>query len=439
MYHYAALDLAKAVLLLHTIKRDTNRLDLVHELQRHLTRNIVRAELRVQRIRRKCRPLPFVPGQYVPKEDARARKAVVKALRAREDELLQLLFLWRCFGDGIAFVYQSKYSLKHLYYDHQYAVKEPAGFMTEHRRLKPGFRREYRLLCSAIKHKVPAVLADVTNVVRLGDVCALGGREPLPIEVKSSRNTNARTDRQAQQRQVLADFFANDGAEDFRGLGPVRRFALTSQEKNHEDRINECIAEALQTGWCEVQPEPGLTYVACTTWDDARFAAAAPRRSILRVVLSPTTNNLPAYPLTLSFSPGNCIAFMRQRVGIFISIDLAVVKQLFADAGVHATFLMNGTHAVQITKHPENLLLGVERISELMFLRIAVEFQSLAWFVSEASQALELPPSVMTAEEFAQARGLVSEVPADWQGQVDYYERPLDPTVGRPSSTSERQ
>ena len=48
-------------------------------------------------------------------------------IRDTEDEItvLQfLLFLWRCFGDGIAFIYLDKYGLKQTLYNvHNYEAK----------------------------------------------------------------------------------------------------------------------------------------------------------------------------------------------------------------------------------------------------------------------------------------------------------------------------
>jgi hypothetical protein len=88
-----------------------------------------------------------------------------------------------------AAVSQSKYALRHLYYDADYNMKEGAGFMTG----KAGARREWKLLNMGIRMGVPVVLADVTNIVRHGDLCALAGEDPIPIEVKSIKNRNART------------------------------------------------------------------------------------------------------------------------------------------------------------------------------------------------------------------------------------------------------
>lgn len=421
MLSYAQLDLIKALLLLHTLKAAPERLELVLELHRHIIRAVVLTELRIQRLRQKRQKVSAAPKMHVSREAAKTRKEMISSLRGREQELTHLLFLWRCFGDGIAFIYQSKYSLKHLYFDSEYKPKESAGFITEKGRLKRGFVREYRILVSGIKHNVPVVLSDITNIVRHGDVCALGGEDPLLIEVKTSGNRNARTGRQDEQRRLLAEFYANDGAPEFRGAKNVRREALTLAEVEYESIANQCIDEALRSGWCTATPEPGITYLACTRVDDEKFEQLGFGRATFGVILSAQSNHLPSYPFTLSLTPANCLAFMRQRFSLFVFIDLTEVKSAFARRGVHATVLMNGMYALQITKTPENLLLGVYRVSELLFLRIATEFLSVEWFVEENSKVFDGEVEAISAEEAQSLLGLVTEVPADWANVRDCY------------------
>lgn len=421
LFKFAGRDLQKASILLHTIKADPERLDLVLELQRHLVRCIVRTELRIRRLKCKRKRHSAASMMRASKTEAKARKARINALRGREEELSHLLFLWRCFGDGIAFVYQSKYSLKHLYYDGEYKVKESAGFMTEHGHLKRGFSREYRILLYGIKNNIPVVLSDVTNIVRHGDVCALGGADPLPIEVKTSNNRNARTGRQDEQRRQLAEFYVNDGAPQFRGLQNVRREELTTEELDYQLLANECVATALEKGWCALSPEPGITYVACTTFDPVKFDQVKAGGAPLFVSLTAQPGHLPSYPFSLSFTPANCLAFMQQRFAAFVLIDMAQVKAAFARRGVYATMLMDGTWSIQITKTPENLMLGVQRISELMFLRIATEFLSIEWFAEEFSKVLDYEARPITEEVANLLPGIIYDIPPSWKDVTDCY------------------
>jgi hypothetical protein len=141
-------DLAKAALLLHTIKSDLDRLDLVLELQRHLIRQIVRLERRTKRVQRAASNMRQTLNlSRLPRDTAKALKLRIKECPALLEEIRRKMFVWRCFGDGIAFVYQSKYALKHLYYDQDYKIKQTAGFMSG----KTGFRKEWKFLRLGIK------------------------------------------------------------------------------------------------------------------------------------------------------------------------------------------------------------------------------------------------------------------------------------------------
>lgn len=423
MFERQSNDLVKAALLLHTIKSDKNRLDVVLELQRFLIRRITLAERRINRVSRATANLRrSLARDRLPKEQAKRIKTRIKDCADVVEGLRYQMFIWRCFGDGIAAAYQSKYALKHLYYDQHYNVKEGAGFMTG----KAGFRREWKLLNQGIRMGVPVVLADVTNIIRHGDLCALAGEDPFLIEVKSSKNRNARTTRQIGQLQDLASFYANDGAEAFRGMGSVRRMELRLTEVNHEESANDCVAEALKLGFATVEPEPGLLYVALTSRDSGDRLAGLFSPTIQPYVLAPSPDWLPAHPFTLSLNPNNLVQFLLGHVTVLVLIDLALLKALFAQHGVYATMMMDGTHSVQVCKDPDDLYKGVFRVSEQRFGRIAGEFQSLAWFAEETARSIdEVVPAVMTAEDLeaikAEPKGCW-EIPTDWHTVRDCFD-----------------
>ena len=193
MFECYTLQFAKAGLLLRTIHEDNERLDLVLELQRFLIRRISAAEKRTRRLKRLIafRKKRLSADHKSSKLEAKSIKRKIAQCEQSILDQRHLMFIWRCFGDGIAFSYQSKYSLKHLYYDGHYQVKADAGFMTANGRFKPGFRLEYRYLKLGMRMGVPVVMADLTNVVRHADICALGG--PNPCRLKSNpRSTRMR-------------------------------------------------------------------------------------------------------------------------------------------------------------------------------------------------------------------------------------------------------
>lgn len=384
---YQALFL-RLSLQLKRLQQNPEQLSALHELQRQLIRALFGVERRVLRLKRARHRLSRLKARKkLPKERATIVKALTAAIDDRVNDLHQVMYLLRCFGDGIAFTYQSKYALKHLMFDENYRAKQTAGFMTG----KKGFTREYRILCSGVKAGVPVLLADITNIIRHGDVCAMAGPDPVPIEVKSSRSKRDRSQRQLSQLQVLADFYKNDGAKNFRGAPNVKRTELLVEETTYEEEINNCIRQAMLYGHAMAEPEVGLRYIAIraqffggregAALEELVLPYAGKGRLVVHPVPDPTWWHM--QPFTLSLDTDTSTAFMQEQVLIFIVVDLMLAKELFRQAGVHAVAMFDETWAFQITRHPEDLTLGVFRVSEQHFLRVTHEFLSLRWFVEE--------------------------------------------------------
>lgn len=423
MFECYTLRFAKAGLLLRTIHEHNERLDLVLELQRFLIRRISAAENRTRRLKGliASRKQRLSSGTRPSKVEATSIKRKIAQCKQSILDQRQLMFIWRCFGDGIAFSYQSKYSLKHLYYDEEYRVKADAGFMTANGRFKSGFRREYRYLKLGIHMGIPVVMADLTNVVRHGDLCALGGADPMPVEVKSSSNQNARTIRQAENLRAIIDFYRNDSAALFRGTPNVRRVELQRPETSFPEAMNACIDEALEKGIAFTSPEPGLHYIAAFQSDCVDDFAHLLTPSTLVVQLVPAANWVPCFPFTLSLDPPHLIRFLQEKLALMVLIDLAHLKNIFAIQGIHATMVLDGVVAIRICHNPKELLEGVFWISESLFARIALEFLSLAWFAEEFSLPLKEAPETVTAEELETMNGVITAVPPEWYDVRDCY------------------
>jgi hypothetical protein len=375
----------EAARLLWSIKEDSGRLDLVLGLQRYLVRSIFQCEKRVRRLRKaRARCKRYLARSRVNKEQARVVKGLITGLDKKIKSLHRAIFLWRCFGDGIAFIYQSKYALKHLFYDGEYMPKQGPGFISG----KTGFRMEYKLLMQGIHMNVPVVLSDVTNVIRHGDLCALAGSDPLVVEMKSSRNTNARTERQVSGMREISQFFRDDYAESFRGMRNVHRVEVSPEEVNHSSCMNECMRDALAGGSAVRHPEPGLTYLAFNSKfledssrvDEFLDREAAPGSVLF--VLTPDETWLPSYPFTLSFEPSNLVPFIHGAIQVAVIIDALEIQRALAERGMTSWGLMDGSWAFQIAMNAGKSDQSVFRVSERNFGRIALEFQSLAWWIS---------------------------------------------------------
>ncbi|WP_140987183.1 hypothetical protein [Asticcacaulis tiandongensis] len=179
-------------------------------------------------------------------------------LEERIASFRHLAYNWRTFGDAIAFAYLDKFALKHTHFNtHNLNAKQDAGFLIE----KEGLVTELAMLYGLLDRGVPALLADLTNTIRHGDICLLQGPDPKMIEVKAGE-LGPRGRRQRNAIRLLEAFFENDEAEGLRGLPRIQRRSPQRLEITHVPAMNQCIAAARRAGgaWCS--PEAGLYYLA---------------------------------------------------------------------------------------------------------------------------------------------------------------------------------
>ncbi len=427
---------AMAALLLGKIQSDPGNLSPVRVLQSFLLRQVITAEYRIKRLKKAQARIRALKRKGSTKQRSSLLKSLDSKAAERIADLHQLIFLWKCFGDGLAFAYQSPYSLKHLFFDGDYAVKSDAGFFLR----KAGFMQEYRLLRKALSMNVPAILSDLTNVIRHGDVCLMGAADPVPLEVKSSSNRNARTSRQSEQLRVLHDFFRDDGASNFRGVPNTKRVAVSAPLVSYEALINQCMSDAWVNGLSAQSPEPGLTYV-CAQNDGRRdegvmkLLAQYPTSTTMFVTLTPESSWLPHKSFTASLSPANTVLFMQERLAVLVVIDLVALKRLLDERGLEPVIIMDGTTAIQISprKNKErgkaegqgiaddwHERVGVFRISEFHFLRNATQFESLRWFADTLAEQMEVIRQE-TPTELEPGDPTLMEVPMEWLSAKDCF------------------
>ena len=123
-------------------------------------REIVRSEQKIRKLKSDLKNVAQTGGFHASKRSS--------YLKNRIEGLRQCAYVWRCFGDAIAFTYIDKFALKQCFYDTNRPVeKKDAGFIAD----KTGLAREIYFLETALKEKIPALLADLTNTIRHGDIC----------------------------------------------------------------------------------------------------------------------------------------------------------------------------------------------------------------------------------------------------------------------------
>jgi hypothetical protein len=370
--------------LIRTIESDPNDLASVRKLNLLIVKQVLQAEQAILRHRQTQRDLnkQLKTGRGTKQESQaiRAKLARVSHYIAAQDDQL---FIWRCFGDALAYVYLDKFSIKHAFFEtDSWGIKEDAGMLTG----KEGLSGEVSLLIEAINARVPAVLCDITNTLRHGDVCLLGGSDPFLIEVKSSPKMNKRGKRQMAKLERLHSFLESDEAVDFRGSnGVTRRVNLAVPERDHVSELNECITRAKLDGECIVHPEPGVTYVAVYGQSDFDVIGAEIKGSSLAVFMLNADKNDHTWPPYTPFilnikNEDHLLDFIEGRLFLIVLIDMQKLCDLIADDEWAVRYRPDHNYPIQCMHRRTKMYMG---ISHQFVARAGYEFMSLGWIADQ--------------------------------------------------------
>lgn len=393
-------DFFQAASMIKALKAAPDRMELILELHRFLIRKIVKEEKRIKRLKRvRARLTKIKKSGRLTKDDAKKIKELMSEVEPRLKARKVMIYTWKFFGDGIANIYQPTYNLKHLYYDSNYCVKEDAGFISG----KEGFRQEWKIFRLGLNYNVPVILSDITNVIRHGDVCAMGDSDPVPIEVKRKKHANpsSRVNRQFKQLEKLAMFYGNDYAPNFRNGFDAYRIEKQGKDVVYHKEINLVVRNALRDGYSSLEVEPGLTYfcVRIIKGDDQDDKAIRHLEtiggfdnSVMVHELTPEEDWGVAYPFTLSLEDECLVAFIQNDVAILILTDLEEMRREFQKHNVHAKFILDGQSAMQISIDEDDLMKGTYRVGEQYFNREVIGFNSIKAFVESNCMFLEKLP-----------------------------------------------
>lgn len=399
--------LEKFTTMLHIIKTQKNlSAGAIVDFQLMLLKKIKEAEKSIIRTKGMVKKLRLEKANDRPTRDrSKEITVLIKKLDEKMEGYRYIIYIWKMYGDSIAFHFCDKYAIKHFLYDEHYHVKETAGFISG----KKGIKSEIMLLKLAAQNNVPAVLCDLTNTLRHGDVCLLGHNDPFPIEVKTSSKLNDRGEKQLKKIDELNGFFIKDEAENFRGIGPVLRREHIGKEQFHLQAINKCISKSYEEGTSYVSPESGVHYLAITKFKQEVFDQIR-GKYIQAFNLNEFKREMSWHPYTpfqLSLSPEHVFNFTNGNLSIFILLDLQVIKRRFKKNGLHIIFLQDDRWFAQISAKG-NILDGGFRVSVQSFLRIVFEFQSLMWAIKQHKKHLDF-----FMENIGKS-GREMEIPPDW-------------------------
>lgn len=346
-----------------------NQLRPLRSLQALLIKEITRAERKTRRSKLILKSL-----------DASGAPEAAAAISKRIEEYRHLAYVWRCFGDAVAFLFLDKFGLKQTFFStHNMHAKQDAGFLAD----KAGLSREWSELEAWLDRGVPALLSDLTNTIRHGDLCLMLASDPILIEVKSGE-IDRRGRRQQMSINQLAEFFATDKINGLRGLGELRRVTHPVPEVVYVDHLNECIASALSRGaaWCS--PEEGLYYVAITDSSInvehflSQLNLAQPMVFSLNEVKAHRGWS-PYSPFTLSIRDEEALfRFIWGDVYLLVLYEPAALRTLAEARGFEIEFQFDEDYALEITRPGQEGKIG---LASQMLHRLAFDFTSPAWLL----------------------------------------------------------
>lgn len=373
--------------------------DKAHHLLEELRRLHAKIQQGKETTARELEPLRFLQKLLIAEiiraeRKIRRSKEILRSLNERDVERAEelelriagyrhLAHLWRSFGDAVAFLMMDKYALKQTFFNtHNLNAKQDAGFLLE----KEGLAGELQVMEDWLAIGVPALLTDLTNTIRHGDVCLMLGPDPHLIEVKSSE-LDRRGRRQRDGIRQLMDFYETDEAINMRGLERINRVAHETEEVNYIGAINECIASARVKGAAWQSPEKGLYYLVVT--DNTNIHDIAKEFRLKQPLGYPLNemkvgrNWAPYYPFVLSIRDADALfRFVWGEIYIVVYYDFDALLQLAKSMGFEVELLSRDKdHALELKRKEdeENI-----RLAWQMFDRVAFDFTSPAWLLANA-------------------------------------------------------
>jgi hypothetical protein len=125
MLGYRRSSFSQAHQLLHELDAELTDLNSLSDIQGLLFREIVRTEERIRTLKSERKLLAIAASP-----DAISAKRL-SFLDSRIEGYRFLNYVWRCFGDGIAFLYMDKFALKQTFYNTENTdPKQDAGFIS---------------------------------------------------------------------------------------------------------------------------------------------------------------------------------------------------------------------------------------------------------------------------------------------------------------------
>lgn len=231
-----------------------------------------------------------------------------------------------------------------------------------------------------------AILNDITNVLRYGDITHFHDDQFSTYEVKLSKSRSSRASRQRRKLMALHDYMRTVETTELHGLDQkLKRTTRHSSARFYLNYFNNVIAKAAKNGKAIKKVEPGLIYEAAyvTGEVDMQDLLAMSDAPPIVAMLNTYKYDFIGYePFILSIRDTDAfIAFLRGELILTISVDPSVIHERFNKSGFEVEFKEDEKWSIRITcSEHEDFYMDV---GSHFFCRIFAEFLSLDWFMNE--------------------------------------------------------
>jgi hypothetical protein len=352
-------------------------------LQEILIQKITYVEQQIRRLKANIKALHKLLGSKglgLDKDASKKAKNGIARYHVQLEEYQELLAIMRWIGDALAFSFLDRYDIKPLGFH-----KENAGFLSG----KRGSRRERKIFRAVFNWGRIAILNDLTNCLRYGDITVFdkNGRYYI-FEVKSSKNRSKRVARQVNEAERILEYLRTDHIDRLYGVeGDIQRVAVHAKPEYHISQINDLIVDAMAKGNCYKEVEDGLYYVATIKPDPETPKQISQRCTgkVIFVLVNPKMyRGMAYYPLSLSIlNPEALYLLCAGKLFIVIAIDVGVVEEKLEANGIRLEAISeNEDYALSVRRiQPANGQPSEMKIGGHLFNRVFTEFMSLDWIV----------------------------------------------------------
>ena len=291
-----------------------------------------------------------------------------------EYQLIHRLF--RSFGDAVAYHYIDRWDIKPL------ARNNPPGFISD----KSGFRLESRMMRIACNMGCPALLADLTNCLRHGDLYCFGPDQPYPMimEMKQgSKSKGKRARRQAKRINETFEYLNSGRTERDRYL--VSRESVPRKIDHYAEEMHLLARKALVDGFAGERVSDSLWYAAFSyrsATEALESALLSFRKPILALINAEMyTNHLyPYYPISLVLhDPKTLASFYTGKLALLAMVDVATFEDVSNEAISKIRYVQESDNDCALEVDMPGIPAPII-VSRQMFSRIFLEFLDTSWF-----------------------------------------------------------